>query len=64
MYPLYLGGLWLAVMTTPALQWRCSTVKDSWGTECRVLYRYTWMPWPASTQAVSLANTSEKFRES
>ena len=46
------------------MQSRCRTANESCGTECSVEKRNVLMPFAASTQAVSRANSGEKRRES
>ena len=62
--PLSYGGLWLAVMTAPALACRCRTANESSGTERGLSNTNASQPFSAATFAASAANSFEKNRGS
>ena len=59
LYPLYSGGLWLAVMLMPAMQPNSRTAKDSSGVGRRDSNLYALMPFAASVIAASMANSGD-----
>ena len=64
LYPLSAAGLWLAVIITPADAARCRTAKASRGVGPGCGSMCTVIPAPASTRAVSSANSADRCRAS
>ncbi len=62
--PLYIDGLWLAVMTTPPPAFRFFTVKDTMGVGVGFEAKRTGMSLLAATSARLLANISDRNRVS
>ena len=64
LYPLYSGGLWLAVTTIPAVQPSVRSAKDSSGVGRRLSKMYALIPFAANTHAAVSANSGDIRRES
>ena len=64
LYPLYSGGLWLAVITIPAIQFNCLTAKDSSGVGLNESNLYVLIPFAFKHNAVSSLNSLDILLES
>ena len=62
--PLYVWGLWLAVMMIPAVQLSFFAPRLTMGVLTNPLAKCTTMPWEAKIRAVSSANISPPNRQS
>ena len=59
LYPLYSGGLWLAVITTPAVHPKYLTAKDNSGVGLKLSNIYAFIPQAAKVLAVSRQNSAD-----
>ena len=64
LYPLYSLGLWLAVITIPAIHPSVRTANESSGTGRRLLNTYVLIPFAARQSAAASVNSSAIRRES
>ena len=64
LYPLYSGGLWLAVTTIPAMHPNSLTAKDNSGVGLKVSKRYVLIPFAFKQSAASLLNSCDILLES
>ena len=64
LYPLYLGGLWLAVIIIPAVQPNSLTVNDNSGTGLKDSNTYVFIPFAFKHNAVISLNSFDIFLES
>ena len=64
LYPLYSGGLWLAVTTIPAIHPRSLTANDNSGVGLRDGKTYALMPFAFRQSAASSANSGDILLQS
>ena len=57
LYPLYSGGLWLAVITIPAIVFKFLTAKDNSGVVLKESNIYAFIPQAANVFAASIQNS-------
>ena len=64
LYPLYSGGLWLAVITIPEMQCRVRSAKESSGVGLNASNTYALIPFAQRQRAASSANSGDILLES